>query len=228
MERNAKKHLILAGLLFLLFILFTVSVACFDVKPIGPEQSVVGFATINQFVFRLFGVHLIWYNITDWLGIVAILFAFGFAVVGLCQLIKRKSIRKVDSRILVLGLFYILVFAFYLFFEQAVINYRPVILGEGLEASYPSSHTMIVVCIMATAFKQFRSLCPNRKNLCLGVKIATVLLMAITVIGRLISGVHWVTDIVGGLLLSAAMVTLYCAVVEYIEKRRPPHHANQR
>ena len=211
----------LAGLLFLSFVLFTVFVTCFDVKPIGPEQSSVGFAAINQFIFRLFGVHLIWYDITDWLGVVAILFAFGFGTVGLFQLIKRKSIRKVDSQILILGLFYILVIAFYLFFEQVVINYRPVILGESLEASYPSSHTMIVVCIMATSVMQFRTLCPNKKKLCLGMDIAAVLLVAITVIGRLISGVHWFTDIVGGLLLSAALVALYYAVIEYIEEHRP-------
>ena len=221
MEKKAKKHFMLAGLLFLSFVLFTVFVTCFDVKPIGPEQSSVGFATINQFVFRLFGVHLIWYSITDWLGVVAILSAFGFAAVGLCQLIKRKSIRKVDSQILILGLFYILVIAFYLFFEQVVINYRPVILGESLEASYPSSHTMIVVCIMATSVMQFRTLCPNKKKLCLGMDIAAVLLVAITVIGRLISGVHWFTDIVGGLLLSAALVALYYAVIEHIEEHRP-------
>lgn len=221
MEKKAKKHFMLAGLLFLSFLLFTVFVTCFDVKPIGPEQSSVGFAAINQFVFRLFGVHLIWYSITDWLGVVAILFALGFAAVGLCQFIKRKSIRKVDSRIIALGLFYILVIAFYLFFEQVVINYRPVILGESLEASYPSSHTMIVVCIMATSVMQFRTLCPNKKNLCLGMDIAAVLLVAITVIGRLISGVHWFTDIVGGLLLSAALVALYYAGIEYIEDHRP-------
>ena len=220
MERKIKKRFILAGLLFLLFVLFTVFVTCFNVKQIGPEQSEVGFATINQYVFRTVGVHLIWCDITDWLGVVAILFAFGFATVGLCQLIKRKSIRKVDSRILGLGLFYILVLVFYLFFEQVVVNYRPIVLGEGLEASYPSSHTMIVVCIMATAIKQFCSLYPDKKNFCLGIEIIAVLLMAVTVIGRLISGVHWFTDILGGLLLSASLVTLYYAVIAYIEEDR--------
>ena len=164
MERRMKRHLKCAGWLFLIFILFTVFVSCFDVKPIGPEQSAVGFATVNQFVFRLLGVHLIWYEITDWLGVVAIAFAFVFAVAGLYQLIKRKSIRKVDNSILALGALYVLVIAFYLFFEQVIINYRPVVLGARPEASYPSSHTMIVVCIVASAAIQFRALCPKRQN----------------------------------------------------------------
>ena len=217
MKKKANHHFILAGLLFFLFTIFTVFVACFDVKPIGPERSLVGFATINQFVFDLMGVHLIWYDITDWFGIIAILFAFGFAAVGLCQLLKRKSLRKVDRQILMLGLFYVLVIVCYLFFEQVGINYRPVILGEGLEASYPSSHTMLVVCIMATANLQFHSYFPNKKKLCFGMDLTTAFLVTLTVIGRLISGVHWFTDIVGSLLLSAALVSLYCAVIKYID-----------
>jgi len=217
MKKSAKKHFILAGILFGLFLLFTGLVTCVDVKPIGPGQSVVGFSAINRFVFQEIGVHWIWYHITDWLGVAAILVAFGFAAVGLCQMIKRKSIRKVDSRILVLGLFYILVVVFYLFFEQVIINYRPVLLNGGLEASYPSSHTMIVVYIMATAATQLRALCPSRKKLCLTMDLTSSLLIAVTVIGRLISGVHWFTDIVGGLLLSAALVMLHDAIVKYIE-----------
>lgn len=196
-------------MLFVAFVLFTVLVGLVDVRPIGPEDSSVGFAALNLFVFRLVGVHLVWYHVTDWLGVAAILVALAFAVTGLYRLVKRKSLRKVDRPILALGGCYLLVIACYAFFEQVVINCRPVILGQGVEASYPSSHTMIVVCIMATAAIAVRELYPNKGKLCRGVEVLSALIMAVTVAGRLISGVHWFTDIVGGLLLSAALVELY-------------------
>ncbi len=114
MKKNIQKRCIVAGALFLAFGIFTGLVACFDVQPIGPEQSQVGFATVNQFVFRMIGVQFMWYHITGWLG------------------------------------------------------------------------------------------------------IAAASLIAVTVMGRLLSGVHWFTDIVGGLLLSAALVTLYGAVAAWV------------
>ena len=217
MKQTFKSYFQPAGALGLLFLLFTICVACVDVKPIGPEQSEVGFAALNQFVFQNIGVHPVWYTVTEWLGITALLVMFGFAVLGLYQLIRHRSIRKVDRRILALGLFYGLMLACYLFFEQVVINYRPIILGESLEASYPSSHTMLVVCVMATAAIEVRTLWPNRKKVWLGTELTAALLSGITVVGRLLSGVHWFTDIVGGLLLSAALVVLYRGVIAYME-----------
>lgn len=129
MQKKSKKYFTITGALFLLFALFTLMVKVVDVKPIGPEQSTVGFAAIHKFMFELFGVNLLWYNMTDWLGLVAIAIALWFAVLGLCQLVKRKSIRKVDFRILLLGAFYMIVIALYLFSEFVVIHYRPVMLS---------------------------------------------------------------------------------------------------
>ena len=193
------------------FVLFTLLLTCVDVQFIGPQGSAVGFATVNGEVFQLLGVHFLWYHITDWLGVVAIAIAFGFAVAGLYQWVKRKSLRKVDRHILVLGGFYLLVIACYLFFEKVVINCRPILMYGSLEASYPSSHTMIVVSIMATAAMAFRVLCPQKREWRLAVDIFAAVVIAVTVIGRLIAGVHWLTDIVGGLLLSAALVVSYWA-----------------
>ena len=194
------------------FLLFTLLLTCVDVQSIGPQGSAVGFATVNGWAFQLLGVHLLWYHITDWLGVAAIAIAFGFAVVGLYQWVKRKSLRKVDGHILVLGGFYLLVIGCYLFFEKVVINCRPILMDGNLEASYPSSHTMIVVSIMATASMAFRALCPKKKGWCLAVDIFAAVMIAVTVMGRLIAGVHWLTDIVGGLLLSAALVWSYWVV----------------
>ena len=212
-----KKYVARAGVLFLLFVAFTVLVALVDVRSIGPLGTEVGLAGINGWVFERIGVHLLWYHVTDWLGVVAILFAFGFAVTGLVQLIRRRSIRRVDRSLIVLGGFYGLVIGCYLFFEQVVINYRPVLLGEHPEASYPSSHTMIVICIMATAAMELRRLCPGKKRLWAGMDVFSAVLIAVTVVGRLLSGVHWLSDIVGGLLLSAALVLLYDAVTRCVE-----------
>lgn len=219
MEYKSKRNFIIAGILFLLFATLTILVKGMDVQAIGPQQSSAGLATLNQFIFERFGVHLIWYHITDWLGVAAILFAFGFTVLGLCQFIKRKSLWEVDPSILLLGVFYIVFIAVYLFFEFAVVNYRPVILHTNLEASYPSSHTMIVICIMATAMLQFHRLLRGKRRWLIVTDSVSVLLIVVTVIGRLVSGVHWFTDIIGGILLSSALVMLYHAAVTCVEAK---------
>ena len=216
MKMQTKRNFLITGVLFLLFITFTLATKIVDVQAIGPQNSVVGFATLNAYVFEYFGVHLLWYHITDWLGVVAILIAFIFATLGLVQWITRKKLRKVDFRILLLGAYYLIVIAFYLFFECHIVNYRPILLGEHLEASYPSSHTMIVLCIMGTATTLFKQYFKDKKSIATLLSIFSWCVITITVIGRLISGVHWFTDIVGGVLLSIALISLYHSFVEWI------------
>ena len=192
------------------FALWTWLLCFVDVKPIGPLGSSVGFATLNGAFHSLTGANMTLYNVTDWLGLVPIAVAFCFAVSGLCQWIKRGHILKVDRSILVLGDFYLAVIAVYVLFEFVVINRRPVLIEGFLEASYPSSTTMLVTCVMPTAAAQLESRIKS-KTVCRCVIIAIWAFVAFMVIGRLISGVHWITDIIGGLLISAGLVSLYYA-----------------
>ena len=194
------------------FVMWTVAICFVDVRAIGPQGSSVGFAGINGFVHTLTGVHFSLYNITDWLGLVPIFVCIGFGILGLVQWIKRKSIRKVDHNILILGGFYIVTIAAYLFFESVVINYRPVLINGYLEASYPSSTTMLVMCVMPTAIMQLGSRIKSKalRNI---VAVSIITFITFMVVGRLFSGVHWFTDIVGGTLLSTGLVMLYRAII---------------
>ena len=194
------------------FALWTLAIQHIDVQPIGPRGSAVGFAALNGFVHNLTGTNMTLYTVTDWLGLVPVAFGFGFAVLGLSQWIRRKTLLKVDGSILILGGFYIVTLAAYLFFESYVVNYRPVLIEGCLEASYPSSTTLLVLCIMPTAMIQLRDRIKQpmfRK--CVSIVIRAFI--AFMVIGRLISGVHWLTDIIGGILLSAGLVITYDSLI---------------
>lgn len=216
MEKKNKKALVWGASLLAAFVLWTVFVRFVDVQAIGPEGSSVGFATLNGYVHDLTGENMSLYVITDWLGLVPIGTAFGFAVLGLVQWIKRKSLLKVDRSILVLGGFYIVVMAVYVLFEVVVINYRPTLIDGYLEASYPSSTTMLVMCVMPTAMMQLRARIKNKAfSRCVMVAISAFI--AFMAIGRLMSGVHWITDIIGGVLVSAGLVITYATVNNIIK-----------
>ena len=210
-RKKVKKNLVISLSLLAAFALWTIALIFIDVQAIGPGSSSVGLAAINAMFHDWTGVHMVIYTITDWLGLVPVAFGFGFAILGLVQWIKRKKLCKVDFSIFVLGGFYIIVLAVYLFFEAHVVNYRPVLINGYQEASYPSSTTMLVMCVMPTAMMQLNSRIQNAAfRQC--VRFLIALFIGFMVIGRLLSGVHWLTDIIGGALLSAGLVMVYHTV----------------
>lgn len=220
MKQTNKKLLYTAIGFLSAFVLWTLLVKIIDVQTIGPLGSSVGFASLNGLVHKLTGVHWWLYNVTDLLSLIPFAFAAGFGVFGLIQWIKRKSLFKVDRDIIALGVFYATVIALYLAFEVVVVNYRPVLIEGMLEASYPSSTTVLVASVIPTAIMQFAARVKNRAaRLCVCSALAAF--AAFMVIGRLISGVHWFSDIVGGALLSTGLVTAYCSVagLKYGERK---------
>lgn len=204
-----KRKSFFVGLCMLvLFVVWTLLVSFVDLRAIGPQGSTVGFGALNYFIHNLTGVSMTLYTVTDWLGLVPIVTALSFAILGLVQLIKRKSLLRVDYSILALGVFYIAVIVIYALFEIVVINYRPILIDGALESSYPSSTTILVMTIMPTAMMQLKC---RIKNLIFKriLFVVACIFTAFMVIGRLLSGVHWVSDIIGGLILSIGLVLMY-------------------
>lgn len=213
---NKKRNFLISGILLLIAITFTILVKVVDVKQIGVNNSSIGFATLNQFIFETTGVNMIWYHITDWLGLIPVFMAIVYAFIGLIQLIKRRSIFKVDKEIILLGLYYIIVIALYVFFEKVIINYRPILMNGFLEASYPSSHTLMTICICGSSILINKKLFNNKITKV--INCLSIIILTITVVGRLISGVHWFTDIVGGILISSGLLMTFYSLLSIINK----------
>ena len=104
--------------------------------------------------------------------------------------------------------------AAYVFFEIVAVNYRPVLIEGVLEVSYPSSTTMLVMCVMLSAMIELRDRIRNKTVRC-SITAAILGFTMFMVIARLLSGVHWITDIIGGALLSTGLVWIYCAARKF-------------
>ena len=211
-----KRNFFISTILILLAVVFTILVKVVDVKQVGVNGTSIGFATVNQFVFESIGVNMIWYHITDWLGLVPIFMAMVYSLLGLVQLIKRKSLFKVDKEIIILGLFYIVVISLYIFFEKVIVNYRPILMNGFLEASYPSSHTLMTISLCGSSIILNKKLLNNKITRV--IDVLSLVIILITVIGRLISGVHWFTDIIGGIFISIALLMTLFLIIDVKKK----------
>ena len=212
-----KKKIILSSILVVIAIIFTVLVKTVDVQSVGVNGTDIGFATINNKVFETIGENSMFYKISEILGYFALALVGCYALIGLYQLIKRKSLLKVDKEIIALGCFYIVVLGLYFLFDKLCINYRPVLEDGKLEASFPSSHTMLAICVCISAIWINRKLFKSDMT-----KIFNIILLLVvvgTVFTRLLSGVHWITDIIGGIIISSALLMVFNTILELINNR---------
>ena len=221
MKKNNK--LIIAVTLLASFVVWTILLKVVDVKGIGPLGTEVGFTSLNKILYNWIDFNEILFNITDWLMYSVIAAAAVFGIIGLVQWIKRKSFLKVDHQILLLGLAYIIVIVAYFIFDKLlIINCRPVLIGtaEAPEPSYPSSHTMTALFVFLSAIPMVKYLLANKKGLKTTIIVVLVALATFTVFGRIFSGAHWFSDIVGGALFAIGLFYLWMYFVDLVNEKK--------
>ncbi len=216
--KKSKRYLIIGIILALVAVIYTILLKHVDVRPIGPEGSLVGFSTMNEAVHNYIGFNKDFYVLTNILGLFPFIGVLIFIIIGLVELIKEKSLMKVNKRLYAIGCLYILIGLIYLFFEIVTINYRPVILTEGLEASYPSSHTLLGITLPLSFAYLIKYFVKSEKKV-RALRLLSIILGCAIVFGRIISGVHWASDILGGVIIATSLLLLFISSVEKIDEK---------
>lgn len=214
-----KKWIISTSVVSVIALVYTILITFVDRNAIGANDSVVGFSKINKYFLDLLKFNNAFYNITKYTGVIIILIAVIYMIIALIELIKRKKFKEVDSELIFAGVFYIALIIIYFVFELLKINYRPILMDGVLEPSYPSSHTMLAVFICVTALLINKKIIKNTP-LKITIDTITIIIGLVTVIGRIISGVHWITDIIGGILISTALVLGYVLAIKIAETKK--------
>lgn len=213
-----KKNLIAGGISLILFAALGLMLKSVDVAAIGPEGSSVGFAGLNGFVFETLGQNSVWKALTTVTGLLALLTAAVFAGIGAWQLYTRRSLMKVDRALLAMGAVYIILLLVYIVYDKVPVNFRPVLEDGQLESSFPSSHAMLACTVFGCACVLVRRTVTRRITRDWLIRIFMALAV-LTAAGRLLAGVHWCTDILGGVLIALGLTSLYSAFVIWDSSR---------
>ena len=207
-----KRYLIFSLISLFLSVLFTLAVIFIDVRPEGLIGTNIGLASLNLSVASFLDRNLLFYKIADYLGYLCFVIVAFYGIQGLIQLIRKKSIFRVDKRILTLGGIYLIIGIIYVVFNNIfVLNYRPVFIGAELESSFPSSHTLMALVVCVTSFFSLKHYIKNAR-LAKALNVCTVLLGLAIVTFRVFSGTHWITDIIASALYSVTLIFAFLAL----------------
>ena len=212
MKKNKLKiNAILSGVLTLCFVLFTILVKCVDTAYVGATDKKIGFSSLNAIFYNNIQVSDLFDKLSDVLMIISIAIIALAVVVSVVQLVKRKSLKKIDREFYAFAIVLVLMVCVYVMFEIIDLNFRPVLIDGKVEASYPSSHTMleltVFMCLMVYGLSNLKS--NKQKIICslvLGALIIAVVLF------RVLSGMHWATDIIASIILSLMLTSYYILI----------------
>lgn len=200
-------------------VLFIALIVCLKTVDVAPhEVGSIGLHSLNADVKGEIGSNMDFYKMSDILGYLSFLTVLFFGLVGVCQLIKRKSLLKIDKEIWCIAAFYLVMGILYVLFDKVIVlNYRPIMLDGEFEPSFPSTHTFLSICLLGSTMVMnnlyFKKIFKENYVRRLILNMILIVMMFGIIYLRLFSGVHWFTDILGGVLLGITLVAFFKAAI---------------
>lgn len=158
-----------------------------------------------------------WDLISDVILVTAFAILGALAMLGLIQLISRRSLKKVDHELLMFPIPLAIMAIVYVVFEKfLILNTRPN--GSG-EPSFPSTHVMIT----ATIFFMVAVVLPRyikSKVLCAMFDIIMLILLVLVCTGRILANMHWPTDVAGGVVFASIFAAIYYLLIKPKKKEK--------
>ena len=153
---------------------------------------------------------MVWETITNIILILSIILILFFLGLGVYELIKKRSIKKVDPRLTWLPLpLALMTLTYFLFDKVWILNVRPN--GSG-EPSFPSTHVMVVTTIFFVVTIILPKYIKN-KTTRLIIEIIMAIMISLTAVGRVMSGMHWVADVLGAIVFGFLFSEIYYYIV---------------
>ena len=210
---ESKKGLIISIVTLVLFNILIILLKFVDVKEVGLSGFNNTYLHEYNKALDIISDILLYLSIGAFVAVV---------VYFIYKLIKNKG-KNVDYRLIVYFLGMVIVVITYLVFEFFVkVNGRPY---EPSESSFPSTHilltTYILLPITTLFFKKDRDKETKEKfDLETGISLIAFIIIGVEVILRFWSGMHWITDCLGGLILGVFYFGVYYFVISLIKEKK--------
>lgn len=209
MTKQGKKWFLAALILTAVFVVLTITVKYVDQKNIGSQ--VIGWATINLWWRDIIGVRNFWQIASHIFAAITLIILVMFLVWQAIALLRRKSFRTMPRHWWFFDLTLIALALCYIVFQIMVINFRPLLIDGVAELSYPSSHVLLLATLWPVFILTLSREVKSRPWLRVASVIG-IIVMTVGIIARLLSGYHWFTDIIGGIMLGAVLTCWYQAL----------------
>ena len=189
--------------------------------PIG-DLGVINLHALNNAFRGLFeyeragGYFRSLYIFTEILGAVSILACVFWTGLGIKDLIKYRDINDVDKSIFATWLLYVLALIVWKVVLKIAVNYAPVSvnLKSGLVVSFPCGNTFLIIISMCSSIYLIGYFLEEKKNLVLTLRVICVAVLVLGIVFRTVSGVNYLTDILGAIGFAVPLVVLYSFVCD--------------